>query len=110
MSLLLCAFAISNFAFAGGNSNGHITQIGGQVSGQTSIYFGMNPAPSNRPACSTNNDYQFVIDPTTVGGTKLHEAIMYAKETQTRIVVVGTGNCILGQPMESVSYWVLDPQ
>ena len=109
--LLTLLFAAAGTAsYAGGSGNGFITQIGGQVSGQSAIYFGMSPAPSNRPACSTNNDYQFVIDPSTVGGQKLQEAILFSKKTNTKIIVVGTGNCILNQPMESVSYWVLDPQ
>lgn len=90
-------------------ATGEIRIIGGQVTGQATVYFGVSPAPTAKAACSTNNDYQFVIDPATDAGKALYSAILMAKSTNKKITVKGTGNCGFGQPMETVSYWFLLP-
>ncbi len=97
---------VTTNVFAGANGNGKITQIGGQVEAPSSIYFGIDPVPSGRASCNTGNDYQFVIDPSTPEGKAMYSALLTASSTGKNIIVQGTGNCDLGQPMETVSYWV----
>ena len=107
--VIIGSLIITSNSYAGAIGSGKITQIGGQLPGQSAIYFGINPAPSSRAACSTNNDYHFVIDPTTEAGKVLYSMLLTAKSTNKTIVVNGTGNCILGQPMEAVNYWIMQP-
>jgi len=111
--MLVWVVAISLFAssgsFAAGASGvGSVAKIGGQVTGQATLYFGILPVPVGRAACNTNNTYQFVFDPATDAGRALYSALLSAKATGKRIRVVGTGSCGYSQPMETVSYWIYD--
>ncbi len=104
----LALLAFSTVVSASDTATGKITRIGGGMSGATpSIYFGLDSEPSNRPACSSHNVYYYVLDPTTDEGKSLYTLLLSAKSMGHKIAVNGTGNCALGQPMESVSFWIL---
>ena len=105
---ILCLFVSSPIYAGGAIGTGQVTLIGGQVVGQESIYFGITPMPTSRASCSTNNYYQFVVDPTTASGLALYSAILAAKTKNLQVTVKGTGDCGFGQPMETVSYWFVD--
>lgn len=88
---------------------GVVVRVGGVFGSPSSVYFAILPVPTGRAACNSNASYQFVFDPSTSEGKALYSALLTAKATGTNILVYGTGTCILGQAMEGVSYWILDP-
>ncbi len=105
--VFIAALVFSSFAISSDTATGKITRIGGVVSGSPAIYFGLDQEPNNRPGCSSHNIYYYVLDPNTEEGKSLYSLLLYAKSAGHKIAVNGTGSCILNQPMESVSFWIL---
>lgn len=105
--IFIAVLVLSNFAFSSDTATGKITRIGGVLSGSPAIYFGLDQEPNNRPGCSSHNVYYYVVDPTTEEGKSLYSLLLYAKSGGHKISVNGAGSCILNQPMESVSFWIL---
>ncbi len=102
---VLCFISINSYA--SDTATGKITRIGGQMTGAGSIYFGIETEPENRPECSTHGIYYYVFDPTTEKGKSMFTLLLTAKSLGHKISVHGTGECILGQPMEEISFWIL---
>lgn len=103
--------AAAGSAWANGSGTGTVTVIGGQFadgSYPASVYFGISPAPTGRPGCSTSGSYHFVFDPSTAQGKALYAALLVAKANNTPINIYGTGTCGFNQPMEQVVFWKFD--
>jgi len=107
--LALVNIIFSASIYAGAIGSGKVEMIGGQPHGQVSVYFGINPPPTNKAPCNTHSNYHFVFDPTTDGGKALYSMLLTAEASDKTIRVNGTGNCILGLPMEEVNYWIMNP-
>jgi len=99
-------FGVANAAAYGA---GQVIQIGGQGLGPNLVYFGISPAPTNRASCNSHSDYQFVIDISSADGRALYSALIMIRASGLTIAVKGTGNCPTGISMETVSYWVVQP-
>ena len=104
--------AVGSVCHAVASGSGTVSYIGGNFQNPnypSSVYFGITPTPINRESCNNNAYYQFVFDPNTADGKTLYATLMLAISTGRQIYIYGTGTCVLGQPMEGVSFWSMLP-
>ncbi|GFE88716.1 hypothetical protein [Steroidobacter agaridevorans] len=107
MAVMCCQFGAANAAAYG---IGQLGPIGGQGLGPNLVYFALSPAPVNRAACNNHISYQFVIDISNADGKALYSSLLMAKASGLSVAVQGTGVCHPGTQMETVSYWILQPE
>lgn len=74
------------------------------------VFVSMDGTVSNRPGCSTNSTWHFVLDVTTPGGRTTYAMLLAAKSAGTRINISGANNCVLSPAASTENlYWVTYP-
>lgn len=107
--LSLLYISLAQYSFASDTTTGKLEEIGGVGLGDNTVYFGVNPSPNNKPACSNHNKYDYVIDISTDKGKAIYSMLLMARTTQSNITIQGSGSCLAGSNIEEIRYWILQP-
>jgi hypothetical protein len=100
---VLCALSIPVSAFAVGTSSGTITHLYADNAYGDLIYVEASGVKTGNPACDTGKaPYQFVLQRTTQLYADLLTFLVWAKEANQTVTLVGSGTCGVDFTVESL--------
>lgn len=93
---------ISNYAVAGSGTAKIDTLFADPDLGPL-LFAGMSGV-SNKPACSTNSNFSFVIDTSTTAGKTMQALLLMAYATGRFVMIQGANTCSHYSNVEDVTY------
>ena len=104
--VLLIGFSVSvNYVMAGGSATTKIKSLhAGPTYNSEKIFIEVEDAVSNKPGCSTDPRWDFVLKSDSPGGKSTLSLLTLAYARNQTLLIVGSGNCVNWADIEDLDY------